>query len=57
MKILKVIYPIGKQDNWSQWNDADFWGPFFIVFLYSLLVIWGQFKVLVLSVAIIMVTR
>lgn len=41
---MLLFHPVGWQPG-APGVGADFWGPFFIVLLYSSLILWGQLKV------------
>jgi hypothetical protein len=48
-RVKKVVIPFGAdqntQDDLNRLRQPDFWGPFFVVLLYSILILWGQLKV------------
>eukprot|EP01006_Ploeotia_vitrea_P008684 TRINITY_DN20796_c0_g1_i1.p1 TRINITY_DN20796_c0_g1~~TRINITY_DN20796_c0_g1_i1.p1 ORF type:complete len:240 (-),score=19.62 TRINITY_DN20796_c0_g1_i1:106-825(-) len=45
-KVKAVLMPMTLQaQNREKLAEADFWGPFFIVLTYALLLLWGQLKV------------
>eukprot|EP01012_Entosiphon_sulcatum_P013819 TRINITY_DN1900_c0_g1_i1.p1 TRINITY_DN1900_c0_g1~~TRINITY_DN1900_c0_g1_i1.p1 ORF type:complete len:347 (-),score=39.05 TRINITY_DN1900_c0_g1_i1:790-1806(-) len=45
LKIKAILLPYSLQPgDVTKLNEADFWGPFFIVLTYAFLVLWGQLK-------------
>eukprot|EP00668_Euglena_longa_P014999 GGOE01019043.1.p1 GENE.GGOE01019043.1~~GGOE01019043.1.p1 ORF type:complete len:328 (+),score=98.20 GGOE01019043.1:24-986(+) len=45
LKVKAILLPYGLQPCDPKLTEPDFWGPFFIVLLYSCLLIWGQLRV------------
>ncbi|KAL0480496.1 hypothetical protein AKO1_011012 [Acrasis kona] len=49
-RVKRVLLVFGKeqtsQDDLNKLRQADFWGPFFIIVLYSMLIVWGQLQVI-----------
>eukprot|EP01103_Thecamoeba_quadrilineata_P008641 TRINITY_DN18380_c0_g1_i1.p1 TRINITY_DN18380_c0_g1~~TRINITY_DN18380_c0_g1_i1.p1 ORF type:complete len:236 (+),score=27.51 TRINITY_DN18380_c0_g1_i1:49-756(+) len=45
-KIRCVLLPFNLKDRDLMLEKPDFWGPMAIVLFYSILLIWGQFKVI-----------
>eukprot|EP00792_Barthelona_sp_PAP020_P002343 TRINITY_DN1381_c0_g1_i1.p1 TRINITY_DN1381_c0_g1~~TRINITY_DN1381_c0_g1_i1.p1 ORF type:complete len:266 (+),score=61.24 TRINITY_DN1381_c0_g1_i1:116-799(+) len=46
VKIKAFFNPFNLDTTDSDLHKPDFWGPLFIVILYSLTIVWGQLKVL-----------
>ena len=46
-KIKRVLIPFGgTEEEWFKLlDDSEFWGSFFMVLLYSILIVWHQLKV------------
>eukprot|EP01080_Neovahlkampfia_damariscottae_P008122 gene8122-12582_t len=46
-KIKRVLVPFGgTEEEWFKLlDDSEFWGSFFMVLLYSILIVWHQLKV------------
>eukprot|EP00906_Rhabdomonas_costata_P024118 RCo034708 len=43
-KVRSVLLPYKLRPRDDQLTTPDFWGPFFVVLLYSFLLLWGQFR-------------